>query len=286
MKESPSPEQPNWLDEHPKARWLATSRTTGLFSVAFVLVVIALVVVLIVHDSGSGDDHPAAALQTTTAPPETSAATQPDPGGSGFGVSIADPFGREIAVPLNPQGQILPQADPGERPPFDKNTPVPAPLGVKWQKIGSTAAPFSTSDGPTRIDGRYATGYSHTPQGAALAGWQIFARMLRSGDDTREGYRNHAVGPPGVIDTMVAKLAASDDPNFTTHKLMFFPEAFRITSYSDDFAVIQYATPRGNNQWALFQQSTTWADGDWKITATEAKPVLPEISSLVGWTRW
>ncbi|QII09313.1 hypothetical protein BH93_27475 (plasmid) [Rhodococcoides fascians A25f] len=285
MKESPSPEQPNWLDEHPKARWLATSRTTGLFSVAFVLLVIALVVVLIVHGRVS-DDSPTAAPQTTTATPEPSASTQPDPGGSGFGVSIADPFGREIAVPLNPQGQILPQSDPGERPPFDKNTPVPAPLGVKWQKIGSTAAPFSTSDGPTRIEGRYATGYAHTPQGAALAGWQIFARMLRSGDDTREGYRNHAVGPPGVIDTMVAKLAASDDPNFTTNKLMFFPEAFRITSYTDDFAVIQYATPRGNNQWALFQQSTTWADGDWKITATEAKPVLPEISSLVGWTRW
>ncbi|WP_415977433.1 hypothetical protein [Rhodococcus sp. 077-4] len=285
MKESPSPEQPNWLDEHPKARWLVTSRTTGLFSLTVVLAVIALVVVMFVTGRDDHDGTAAPAAPVTTAPPAPST-TGAAPGGSGFGVSIADPFGREIAVPLDPQGQILPQSDPGERPPFDKNTPVPAPLGVKWQTIGSTAAPFSTSDGPTRIDGRYATGYSRTPQGAALAGWQIMARMLRSGDDTREGYRNHAVGPPGVIDTMLAKLAASDDPNFTTNKLMFFPEAFRITSYSGDFAVIQYATPRGNNQWALFQQSTTWADGDWKITATDTKPVLPEISSLVGWTRW
>ncbi|MEW1881051.1 hypothetical protein AB0O58_15275 [Rhodococcus sp. NPDC080181] len=285
MKESPSPEQTNWLDEHPKARWLATSRTTGMFSLAVVLLVIALVVVVLVR--GRGDDAPTAVPPPAPAPISESA-PQPVPGdaGGGFGPSIADNLGREIAVPINEQGQVLPQSDPGDRAPFVAGTAVAAPAGVRWERIGATVAPFSTSDGPTRIEGRLAYGFAHTPQGAALAGWQITARMLRSADDVLEAYAKQVVADPGVAEAKLAKLEAEGRSDFRLNRLPIFPEAFQVTSYTDEVAIVRYALPAGTGRWTLTQQTMVWTADGFKARLTANEPTLADITTLTGWTRW
>lgn len=289
MKDSPTPpdsESSGWLDEHPKAKWLATSRTTGYFSAAVVALVVVLVILVLVR--GRGDDTPTAA--PTSTPPISSTTTAPPADSNsagGFGPSIADPFGREISVPINEQGQVLAQTDPGERPPFTAGTPLPAPEGIKWERIGATVAPFSTSDGPTRIEGRLAYGFAHTPQGAALAGWQITARMLRSGDDVREAYERQIVADPGVAETKLAKLAAEGRSDFRLNKLPIFPEAFQVTSYNADTAIVRYALPTaGHTTWTLTQQTMTWTADGWKARLTATEPTLTDITTLAGWTRW
>ncbi len=283
MQESPTPPpEPNWIEQHPKARWLATSRTTGAAAVGFIVLVVVLVTIVLIRSGDSGDTPPAAAPPAPAAPPSTSVT----PGGEGgFGPSLADPYGREIAVPNNEQGQVLPQTDPGDRPAFVKEVPVAAPSGMRWERIGSTVAPFSTSDGPTRVDGRLAYGFARSPQGAALAGWQISARLLRSGADVREAYAQQVVADPGVAESKLAALEAQGRSDFVATKLMFFPAAFRITAFTDDFAVVHYAFPTGGNQWTVVQQSLTW-DGDWKLRMTATDPQLPDISSLAGFTTW
>lgn len=286
MKESPAPpdtENSGWLDTHPKAKWLATSRTTGYFSAAVVALVVLLVIIVLVR--GRSENTP-----TATPPPiaATTTAAPPNPSGTGgFGPSIADPFGREISVPLNEQGQVLPQSDPGERPAFTAGTPVPAPEGIKWERIGATVAPFSTSDGPTRIEGRLAYGFSRTPQGAALAGWQINARTLRSGDDVREAYAKQVIADPGFAESQLARLDASGEGDFETGRALIFPEAFKITSYSGDFAVVQYAFPiSGGGRWNIGQTSLVWTDDGWKIRLSDVQTPQPQISTLNGWTKW
>ena len=283
MQESPTPPpEPNWIDEHPKARWLATSRTTGAAAVGFIVLVVVLVTIVLVRSGDSGDTPPAAAPPVTAAPPSTPVS----PGGEGgFGPSLADPYGREIAVPINEQGQVLPQTDPGDRPAFAKDVPVPAPAGIMWQRIGATVAPFSTSDGPTRIDGRLAYGFARTPQGAALAGWQIMARALRSADDLREIYDLQTVADPGKKQAAMDQLAAAGKSDYRISDALFFPEAFQITSYTDSFAVVRYATPSENGTWVAEQRSLAWDNGDWKIRDTTSAP-QPRLSSLAGWTRW
>lgn len=291
MKESPTPPQDqgqsSWLDEHPKANWLATSRTTGYLSAGVVGLVLVLVVVILIVGRG-GEDTPTPAAPSPTAPNTSEVAPPPNSGGaSGFGPSIADPFGREIAVPINQQGQILPQSDPGERAAFEKNTPVPAPAGMKWERIGATVAPFSTSDGPTRIEGRLAYGFARTPQGAALAGWQISARSLRSGADVREVYERQIIADPGVAEANLAALTAKGEADFQTGKALIFPEAFKITSYTGDFAIVQYAFPiSGGGQWNVGQSSLVWTEDGWKIRISDVQIPLPQISTLNGWTRW
>ncbi|WP_328811730.1 hypothetical protein [Rhodococcus sp. NBC_00294] len=285
MQESLTPPpEPNWMNEHPKARWLATSRTTGAAAVGFVVLVVVLVAVVLVRSGDSGDTAPAAAPPVTAAP--SSAPVIPGAEG-GFGPSIADPFGREIAVPVDEQGQVLPQTDPGDRPAFVKDVPVPAPSGMMWQRIGATVAPFSTSDGPTRIEGRLAYGFARTPQGAALAGWQVTARMLRTGDDVREAYARQVVADEGREQTAMAALAAAGESDFRTGKALFFPEAFKVTSFNDDatFAIVRYATPLGDGTFSAGQISLIWTDEQWKVRDTAAPPTST-ISSLAGWTRW
>lgn len=289
MKDSPTPpdsDAPGWLDSHPKAKWLATSRTTGYFSAAVVVLVVVLVLIILVL--GRGDHAPSAEPPSTpTATSTTSAPPTDSNGPGGFGPSIADPFGREISVPLNDQGQVLPQTDPGERPAFTAGTPVPAPAGITWQRIGATVAPFSTSDGPTRIEGRLAYGFSRTPQGAALAGWQITARTMRSGDDVREAYERQIVADPAFAQAQLAALAASGDADFRTGRALVFPEAFKITSYTDDFAIVQYAFPiSGGGRWNVGQSSLVWTEDGWKIRASDIRAAQPQISTLNGWTRW
>lgn len=283
MKESPATEQSTWLDEHPKAKWLATSRTTGYASIAVVALVVVLVVVVLIVNRGRSDD-PAAA---PSAPSTTAVAPQPDNTGvTGFDPSIADPFGREISVPLDKQGQVLAQTDPGERSTFTPGTPVAAPEGMKWQRIGATVAPFSTSDGPTSIDGRLAFGFAHTPQGAALAGFHIDARALRSGDDLREIYDRQYVADPGLIERQLTYLEASGEADYRTGRALVFPEAFKVMSYNEGFAVVQYATPLGGGRWNVGQNALVWSGGDWKIRLTDVQPRLPQISTLNGWTQW
>ncbi|WP_037180445.1 hypothetical protein [Rhodococcoides fascians] len=289
MKESPTTpdtDSSGWLDTHPKTKWLATSRTTGYFSAAVVVLVVVLVLIVVVR--GRGDDAPTAAPPASPVTVSTTTAPQPDPSGvDGFGPSIADPFGREISVPINEQGQVLTQNDPGERPPFITGTPVPAPEGIRWERIGATVAPFSTSDGPTRIEGRLAYGFARTPQGAALAGFHIGARGLRSGEDLWATYDKQYVADPGVIERQRARLEASGDENFQVGRALVFPEAFKITSYSGDFAVVQYALPiTGGGRWNVGQNSLVWTADGWKIRLTDVQTPLPQISTLNGWTRW
>ncbi|MDQ1178630.1 hypothetical protein [Rhodococcus sp. SORGH_AS_0301] len=286
MQESPTPPpEPNWVDEHPKARWLATSRTTGVAAVGFIVLVVVLVGVVLVRSGGSSDTTPAAAPSTSAGP--TSAPSTANGAKGGFGPSIADPFGREIAVPINEQGQLLSQTDPGDRPGFERDVPVPAPAGIMWQRIGATVAPFSTSDGPTRIDGRLAYGFTRTPQGAALAGWQIAARTLRSGADVREVYNHQIVADPGVAESKLAQLAAAGQSDFQLGRAWVFPQAFKVTAFSDSFAVVQYATPiPGTGQWDAQQSSLTWTDDGWKVRLSAVDVELGRISTLNGWTRW
>ncbi|MGB7363137.1 MAG: hypothetical protein WA931_08885 [Rhodococcus sp. (in: high G+C Gram-positive bacteria)] len=285
MQESPTPPpEPNWVGEHPKARWLATSRTTGAAAVGFIVLVVVLVTIVLVRSGDSGDTPPAAAPPVTAAPSSVPATPGVE---GGFRPSIADPFGREITVPVDEQGQVLPQTDAGDRPAFVKDVPVPAPAGIMWQRIGATVAPFSTSDGPTRIDGRLAYGFTRTPQGAALAGWQIAARTLRSGADVRQVYERQVVADPGVAESKLAQLAAAGQSDFQLGRAWVFPQAFKVTAFSDSFAVVQYATPiPGTGQWDVQQSSLTWTADGWKVRLSAVEVQLGRISTLNGWTRW
>jgi len=140
-----------FADRRPR-RWLWPA-----VAVAVMLAVVLLIVVLTTGGGGGGGESAA------VTPPRGSTA-EPNPS-TGTGGNSGIP-----AVP-NP-------ATTGTRQPSDPQYLTAAPAEVNFQVVHGLQLPFSPVDGPLRVDGPVAAGYSHTPQGAALAGTQLSQRLV------------------------------------------------------------------------------------------------------------
>lgn len=165
--------------------------TIGLIGVGLVVVIIlaglAVSLVVLQRDQDTPLVNTDAGGSNAPVTPDPQAGLfEPDP--------EFDTLGRVTYVPKDPNGVVLEQITPPAGRAADA-----APAGVMLQRIhGNMVLPFSTSDGPTAVDSSgVATGFAHTPQGAALAGAHYMA-YLAAGNDRLD---------------MIAASRQIDDPN-------------------------------------------------------------------------
>lgn len=288
----PMPDLPDSLDADERG-WLMRSPIT--LWLAVIIVLAAVVGAVVVLAFGGGDDDDTASGPATSAPPASATLT---PSGEDtadqFRAPTVDFNNRRVDVPVNPYGQPLEQTDrSSSSASFEPNDPLPAPAGMKWENFFGLVLPYSTSDGPTSVSGPIVSGFAHTPQGAALAGQHLFARQAQGSQAAR-----HAVAVRQTVATdeptrqrYIATIDVAEPP-ITSPNLFLRPDAFRVTSYAPDFAVVQYAVPVGFggqdavSTWAVAQQQLVWSDGQWKIKVGDPDPKLPQTNSLLGWTTW
>ncbi|OZD15816.1 MULTISPECIES: hypothetical protein [Nocardiaceae] len=150
--------------------------TVGLIGVGLVVVIILAGIVVSLVVLQRDQDTPLVSVDAGG----SSAPATPNPEAGLFEPDPEfDALGRVTYVPKNPNGVILEQS-----PPPPGRSADTAPSGVMLQRIhGNMVLPFSTSDGPSAIDASgVATGFAHTPQGAALAAAHYMA-YLASGND-------------------------------------------------------------------------------------------------------
>ncbi|WP_433574121.1 hypothetical protein [Nocardia brasiliensis] len=230
---------------------------------------------------------------TMVAPPSSSVLTRPSTPGEnpqGFGPPSADLLGRPVAHPNSPAGQALSQQTV-TRPDFRCDLPPACPLpdppsGVMWQAVGPFVLPFSTSDGPARIEGpARASGYLRSPQGAALAAWQIAWRASMSRANYSTVMADQIVGTPADFESLRPK---KDWDYSGAAPVLLRPSAFRITAYDGEHAVLQYALPdKSPSTWYTVQFETVWSGGDWKLRAPAAgSGAHTTVISLQGWVPW
>lgn len=273
-----------WVMRSPVTLWAAA-----------VIVVMAIVGGLVLAISGGGTDaDPTPLPAAPPATPRTAAPARPDQAGAdtGFGTPTIDFANRRVDVPHNPYGQPLPQNGTATAAPWSANAVVAAPAGVKWELFFGLVLPYSTSDGPTALDGPLPSGFAHTPQGAALAAYQIFGRQLEGDRAARTMVAREltvaatAAGHDEYVN-QVAGAAALAHP-----QLFLRPDAFRIVTYDPDFVVVQFAIPIGYGgqdavqSWEAIQHQLVWSAGVWKMKTGDPDPQLPQIDSLAGWTPW
>ncbi|WP_143153902.1 hypothetical protein [Rhodococcus rhodnii] len=257
--------------------WMNSPLTLWVSITVLVLIVIAAALVVV---STSGDDRPGARPAAPTPAPATE-----HPGGEGFGPPTADALGRPVTTPHNPDGQALPQ-QPVARGPYTAGEQLPAPEGLEWQRTSGAVLPFSTSDGPGRITGELPYDFARTPQGAALAGYQLPMRGLVDDRTYRNITENLAVRTPEV-DAALADLEPFDAREIAVAAPR--PAAFRITGWIEgEFAAIQYALPAGRHgPYRVTNSEVVWQDGQWKIRDAAAMAVGEKnITTLAGWTLW
>ncbi|WP_316575426.1 MULTISPECIES: hypothetical protein [Nocardia] len=250
------------------------------------LLALILVVGAVVYFTSSGG------TEDDVAPPPAQAA-----GGTGFADPEVDLFGRRVDVPNNPAGQPLAQDPSTQRSPVDSDWLTAAPEGTTkphgWQRVYGASVPFSTSDGPARIEDGLAVGYARTPQGAALAAAQITYRL-----NARPADRSLYVTQVRVS---TAQLAAYDSalssdrlPKQQPEKVTRYfvaSDAFKIDDYADDMAIVRLASRGpvidGKQLYAAMRMIVVWDAGDWRLKPSSTTNTQTEyVESLAGWTKW
>lgn len=248
-----------------------------------VLILIAGVIVYFTRDDSSAADNPAVATEASSA--------------TGFSTPEVDILGRRVDIPNNPAGQPLVQ-DPGlQRRPSDPDWLSGAPHGTTgpygWQRVYGASVPFSTSDGPTRIEDSLAVGYSHTPQGAVLAAAQITYRLNARPAD-RDLYVRQVRVTAQQIAAYDQALAADRLPEQQPEKVTRYfvaSDAFKVDDYADDMAIVRLASRGavidGKQLWAAIRLIMVWDAGDWRLKpAASSNPQTESLESIAGWTKW
>lgn len=270
-------------------------RSSYSFGLIASAAVIALVVVagLVVFLTGSVGKHNAGGPAAGAGGPAGSVVSN----ATGFAAPEVDVYGRRVDIPNNPAGQPLQQDPSLQHKPTDRDWLTAAPTGTTspygWQRVFGVSVPFSTSDGPTRLENGLAVGYAHTPQGAVLAAAQISYRLnarpadkqlvqqqLRTEPDQLEAYDQ-------AVDN--GKLPEQEPEQVT--KYLVAPDAFQVENYADDMAIVRLAmrgeSVDGQQTWAAVRLIVVWDAGDWRLKSSTSDIAQTEyINTLVGWTPW
>ncbi|MFC8529369.1 hypothetical protein [Nocardia sp. NPDC057227] len=257
----------------------------GVIASGAVLALILIVGFVVYLNRGDAD-------ATVALPPAANTGT-----GTGFASPEADFLGRRVDIPNNSAGQPLPQDTSKQRKPGDPAWLTAAPIGTTapqgWQRVYGASVPFSTSDGPARIENGLAVGYAHTPQGAALAAAQITYR-LNARPANRDLYVTQVRVSPQQLSAYENALAADKLPEQQPERVTRYlvaPDAFKIDDYADDLAIVRLAARGpvvdGKQLWAAVRLVVVWDAGDWRLKPTSSTNSQTEyLETLEGWTRW
>lgn len=163
---------------------------------------------------------------------------------------------------------------------------------LRWEQVGRTELPFSSTAGPRTLDGVAASGFAHSEAGAILAAWQIPMRLSVLGG-TDDIYRDQVLGTPGDISRFkqsVAELQASFDPDQTVPRVI----AWRAHQpYDEQVASYDFALPgQTSTAVSLLRFSVVWMGGDWRYqpglfgNATTGPVDAASVNEGNGWHRF
>lgn len=254
----------------------------GVWVAVGVVVVVSTILAGVGLLSSDDSTRPPVAPQTAAQEPLT-----PLPSGSADGSpytgSDVDVIGRGMRIPSAPHGHVLEQTAKTSPPRLSQ--PIAAPQGLEWQKVYGAPLPFSASDGPTQIsDEGVPSGFSRTPQGAALASLQILMRVTYGPREVRQAVLDSSViGSPELKNIV---LNAPSEAQYQT-----IPAAVQILEdrYSEHSASVrwmfgplpapdEFPTTNGTvyHGGAI---PVIWDEGRWKVKLTEAV-VSSELSDF------
>lgn len=167
-----------------------------------------------------------------------------------------------------------------------------APADLTWRNVAGLKVPTSRSDGPARTSPPQ--GYSHTPQGAALAAANGQAALATAPDATwPEVVRTVTAPGPGRDQWAQARVLMSVSGAVDPAVATTF-SGFKVTEYSPERAIVLLATatpPAVSEReplLAAYPVQLAWTGADWKLVLpTQADDIdAAEIDSLDGFTTW
>lgn len=181
----------------------------------------------------------------------------------------------------------------------DEQAPEPAvvdvasaPADLTWRTVAGLEVPTSRDDGPARTSPPQ--GYSHTPQGAALAAANGQAALATAPDSTWPDVVRTVTTPgPGRDQWAQARVLMSVSGAVDETVASAFT-GFKITDYSPEKAIVLLATrtPPTSGQTepllTAYPVQLAWTGADWKVVLPIQDDEIDaaEIENLDGFTTW
>ncbi|NKY88889.1 hypothetical protein [Nocardia veterana] len=161
-------------------------------------------------------------------------------------------------------------ARPAGAPTADPNRP---PSGLHWEKWQEALLPYG-DDGPKHVESDAATGFSDTPQGAALAAMQHAYRSTNAPDSTWYTVAARVlVANPGKdawVTTRALYSVKAVDPSAVQRYI-----GYQITSWTKDRAAITLYTSYPDGSLLATDTVVTWIGGDWRLQLPDPADKTP-----------
>ncbi|WP_143695171.1 hypothetical protein [Williamsia sp. 1135] len=174
-------------------------------------------------------------------------------------------------------------SDSGSDEPSAATDTTAPPAQVTWVSWQGARLPVSATDGPAKVTGDLATGYSNTPQGAALAAFQGTIRLSLAPDESWAQVANKLVAPGTGRDTYAVNRALVSVSGPAPQGTAPIVRGYKFTSYSPQRADVSLAVEQDGTL-AAAQQTVVWTGADWRVLLPEPghEPTPTPLANLEG----
>ena len=154
-----------------------------------------------------------------------------------------------------------------------------------WRSVGAVLVPTSATEGPAHDTGTVWSCYAHSPMGAVLASYAIFAELASPGWHTVAD----SVIVPGPGQEAFIKAGERQKYQAPQPGSIAQPVGFTVVTYTPQQATVETLADDGGSQYQVTQRTVAWSDGDWKLVVTPTGSTGPDpqvVSSSAGFVLW
>lgn len=158
-----------------------------------------------------------------------------------------------------------------------------APAALTWTTWQGVRLPVSATDGPAKITGDVASGYSNSPQGAALAAFHSTIRLSLAPDQSWAEVANKLAAPGSGRDTYAVNRALVSVTGPAPQGTAPVVRGYKFTSYSPTRADLTLAVEQDKKLTAA-TQTVVWTGADWRVLLPEpgTEPTPQPLANLDG----
>lgn len=169
--------------------------------------------------------------------------------------------------------------------PVSDTIPTAPPADLAWKNIGGMLVPTSPTAGPTRYQGSVWSCYAHSPAGAVMAAYDIFAGLVSP--DWHTVAEQEILPGPG----QQAFISAGESQTYQAPPPGDIAQAvgFEVVGYTPQQATIETLADGGENGYQANQLTVAWDNGDWKLAVTPGGSSGPDpqlVTSTDGFVLW
>ncbi|EME65054.1 putative lipoprotein [Rhodococcus ruber BKS 20-38] len=138
------------------------------------------------------------------------------------------------------------------------------PQIARWVSVGGIEVPIGTTDGPRGGEWEPFAGFSHTPQGAALAAITQSVQLATASDRTWPQILS-GVAAPGEGRDLYAAHRALVEMSGTDPEMVPTVVGYTIGDYSDTAVTVDVVQRFSDDSLASTTTQVVWIDGDWRL---------------------